>query len=175
MNKTWLIIKREYLSRVRKKTFILSTILTPLLFAGVITIVTVISIKNVRHENVAVVDPGGLFKFNLVSNKAVSYDFRTDIDTSNFIEKGYSALLIAPRSGINQSTNVQVITEKSLSRVANEQIEKDISRALENNLISNELRIDPKSIDSIKNRAEEIKVVPEKKSDLGKDTRSSFN
>jgi ABC-2 type transport system permease protein len=33
MNKTWLIIKREYLSRVRKKTFILSTILTPLLFA----------------------------------------------------------------------------------------------------------------------------------------------
>ena len=175
MNKTWLIIKREYLSRVRKKTFILSTILTPLLFAGVITIVTVISIKNVRHENVAVVDPGGLFKFNLVSNKAVSYDFRTDIDTGNFIEKGYSALLIAPRSGINQSTNVQVITEKSLSRVANEQIEKDISRALENNLISNELRIDPKSIDSIKNRAEEIKVVPEKKSDLGKDTRSSFN
>ena len=31
MNKIWIVIQREYLTRVRKKTFILSTFLTPLL------------------------------------------------------------------------------------------------------------------------------------------------
>ena len=49
MNKTWLIIKREYLSRVRKKTFILSTILTPLLFAALIAAVVFITVSNVRN------------------------------------------------------------------------------------------------------------------------------
>ena len=36
MNKTWLIIKREYLTRVRNRTFIISTFLTPLFFVGFI-------------------------------------------------------------------------------------------------------------------------------------------
>ena len=30
MNKLWLIIKREYLTRVKKRSFILATLLTPL-------------------------------------------------------------------------------------------------------------------------------------------------
>ena len=175
MNKTWLVVKREYLTRVRKKTFILSTLLTPLLFAGVITTVIIITIKNVRHEKVAVVDPDGIFKSNLESNKAVTYDFRTDIDTSNFIDKGYSALLLAPNAGINHSHNFQMITEKSLSRAANERIDKDVSRAIENNMISQELKIDPRRIDSIKNNAEKVIVDPIKKSELGKDTKSNFN
>src|SRR5205823_2839562 len=109
------------------------------------------------------------------NNKAVSYDFKTDVDTSNFIDKGYSALLLAPHTGINNTNNFQVITEKSLSRVANERIDKDVSRAIENNMISQELKIDPKKIDSIKNRAEEINIEPLKKSELGKNTKSSFN
>ena len=36
MSKVWLIIKREYFTRVRNKTFILSTILLPLFFIGFI-------------------------------------------------------------------------------------------------------------------------------------------
>ena len=59
MNKVGLIIKREYLSRVRKKTFILTTILTPLLFIGLIVAVVFITVKNVRNEKVAVVDAQG--------------------------------------------------------------------------------------------------------------------
>ena len=65
MNKTWLIIKREYLTRVRKKTFILSTLLTPLLFAGVITAIIYITVHNARNEKVAVVDPNNVFHKDL--------------------------------------------------------------------------------------------------------------
>lgn len=53
MNKTWLIIQREYVTRVRSKSFLLSTFLTPIVFAGMITAVTFISAKG--HP----VDDGG--------------------------------------------------------------------------------------------------------------------
>lgn len=46
MNKTWLIIKREYLTRVRNKTFIISTFVTPLFFVGLIGAVIYFSSKN---------------------------------------------------------------------------------------------------------------------------------
>ncbi len=50
MNKTWLIIKREYTTRVRNRTFLLSTFLTPLLFVGFITAVAYISAKTGGKE-----------------------------------------------------------------------------------------------------------------------------
>ena len=65
MNKILLVIKREYLSRVRKKTFILSTILTPLVFAGIFAAVIFITIRNISNEKVAVVDPHGYLRSNL--------------------------------------------------------------------------------------------------------------
>src|SRR5690349_4229902 len=45
MNKTWLIIKREYITRVRNKTFIISTFLTPLFFVGLIAAIAYMSPK----------------------------------------------------------------------------------------------------------------------------------
>ncbi|HEU4472687.1 MAG TPA: ABC transporter permease [Flavisolibacter sp.] len=175
MNKTWLIIKREYLSRVRKKTFLLSTFLTPILFAGVMAAVIFITVKGTRKEKVAVVDPSGIFKSNLQNSSNLTYEFQAAVDTGNFTDKGYSALLLAPRTGINNSDNIQLVTEKSLSRTASTRIERDISRALENNMISQELKVDPKRIDSIKERAGQIRVASIKKSELAKGTESNFN
>ena len=51
MNKTWLIIKREYITRVRNKTFIISTLLTPLFFVGLIMAIAYMSPKkDVKNE-----------------------------------------------------------------------------------------------------------------------------
>ena len=175
MSKVGLIIKREYLTRVRKKTFILTTILTPLLFIGMIGAVVFITAKNVRNEKLAVVDTQGVLKLNLKNSKAVSYEFRTDVDTSNFKSKGFTGILFAPRSGINQTGNFKLVTEKSLNRSANDRIDKDISRALESNMISQELKIDPLLIDSIKTRANEVKIDAVKKDELGKLTSSNFD
>jgi ABC-2 type transport system permease protein len=175
MSKVGLIIKREYLSRVRKKTFILTTILTPLLFIAMIAAVVFITAKNVRDEKLAVVDTQGILKSNLRNSKSVSYEFRNDVDTSNFKSKGFTAILFAPRSGINQTGNFKLVSEKSLNRMTNERIDKDISRALESNMISQELKIDPLLIDSIKTRASEVKIDAVKKDELGKLTSSNFD
>lgn len=163
MSKVGLIIKREYLSRVRKKTFILTTILTPLLFIGMIAAVVAITVNNATKEKVAVIDEQGILKTNLKSSEAVTYEFQAGIDTGNFKSKGFTVLLLAPHSGINQSNNFQLISQKSLSRMTNERINKDISRALESNMISQELKIDPLLIDSIRTRANTIKIDAVKK------------
>ena len=175
MSKVGLIIKREYLSRVRKKTFILTTILTPLLFIGMIAAVVFITVKNIRNERVVVVDEQGILKTNLKNSESVSYQFSNEADTSNFKAKGFTAILFAPHSGINQTANFKLVSEKSLNRMTNERIEKDISRTLESNMISQELKIDPLLIDSIKSRANEVKVDAVKKDELGKLTSSNFD
>lgn len=175
MNKIWLVIQREYLTRVRNKTFILSTILTPLGFVAIIAVVVLITVKNVRQEKVAVVDSQGVLKSNLEGSKSVSYDFATGVDTSNFAAKGYSAILLAPHSGSNNTSNFKLITEKSLSSIANNRIEDDISSALENNMISQELKVDPRRIDSIKSRADAVALETNKRGEDGGITKSNFS
>jgi len=46
MNKIWLVLKREYITRVRSKTFIISTILTPLFFVGLVAAIGYFSASN---------------------------------------------------------------------------------------------------------------------------------
>lgn len=174
MSKTLLIIKREYLSRVRKKTFILATILTPLLFAGLIAAVMFLTVKNIRHEKVAVVDPSGVLKNGLQNGDIVSYELRNDVDTGNFEKSGYSAILLPPGTNDNPSADFKIITSGSLSRFAHKQIRQDISNTIENNMISDELKVDPMRIDSIRSAAQSVGIDPVKKSEIGKSVNNNF-
>ncbi|WP_306640262.1 ABC transporter permease [Sanyastnella coralliicola] len=60
MSKVGLIIKREYLSRVRKRSFIIMTILGPLLFAGLMAVAIFAVVADSVDHKVLVVDPEGL-------------------------------------------------------------------------------------------------------------------
>ncbi|MFL3001113.1 MAG: hypothetical protein ACJZ0Y_02970 [Cytophagales bacterium] len=63
MNKVWIIFEREYLQRVQKKSFILSTLLTPLIFPLFIFI-AVLLIESDEQEirRIAVLDNSGLIE-----------------------------------------------------------------------------------------------------------------
>jgi ABC-2 type transport system permease protein len=61
MNKIVLIIQREYLTRVRKKTFIISTILFPILYLGLIFGMGYLGEKSKPKLRVAIVDSSGYF------------------------------------------------------------------------------------------------------------------
>ena len=61
MNKLWLIVKREYLTRVKRRTFILATLLTPLAFALFFVVVAVIfSYEGGSKRKIAVLDKAGI-------------------------------------------------------------------------------------------------------------------
>ncbi|MFM2117990.1 MAG: hypothetical protein RL316_1180, partial [Bacteroidota bacterium] len=61
MKKTWIIIEREYLTRVRKKTFVISTLLFPLLYVALIGGMGFIAEKSKETLTVAVIDSSGYF------------------------------------------------------------------------------------------------------------------
>ncbi|NNC84322.1 MAG: ABC transporter permease [Flavobacteriales bacterium] len=61
MHKVWLIIQREYLTRVKKKSFIIMTILGPLLFVGFIGGAFYLSLDDSREFDVVLTDSQGMF------------------------------------------------------------------------------------------------------------------
>lgn len=57
MNKIWLVIKREYLTRIRKKSFIILTLIGPILFGGIMLIPVWLSqIEDAETKTIAVVE-----------------------------------------------------------------------------------------------------------------------
>lgn len=148
MNKIWLIIKREYLTRVRNKTFILSTILLPLFFIGFIAASTYLSMKSQDKQTIAVNDGNGLFKDNFKSDEVVSYDFRTDVDAENFKAKGYSAFLNIPKTYDSRQDSISLVSDKNIGFVAEDKIKDQINSALRNKAFL-EKNINKKILDSI--------------------------
>jgi len=62
MNKILIIIQREFLKRVQKKSFILLTIATPFLMAALIFVpLWLSSVENDKQQHVAVIDPSGIY------------------------------------------------------------------------------------------------------------------
>lgn len=60
MHKLWLVIKREYLTRVRTKGFLVSTIIVPLLTVGVLVLQIITASRQVGHTlRIAVLDEAG--------------------------------------------------------------------------------------------------------------------
>jgi ABC-2 type transport system permease protein len=69
MNKTWIIAKREFLSRVKKKTFLLSTILLPLLIFGFYALIIFFSISSDKYK-LAVIDEANVFNGSIQSKNS---------------------------------------------------------------------------------------------------------
>lgn len=150
MKKIRLIIEREYLTRVRNRTFILSTILTPLFFAGLITAVTIISVKNLDQEKIAVIDAGGFFEGNLENTKTITFGFPNGVDSTNYLQKGYTAILYPP---LGDNKNYRLISKKQIGIIAEEHLEKQINKSLQNNLLKSKYNIDTKQMEAERKKA----------------------
>src|SRR5712691_8869599 len=91
MRKIWLIIRREYLTRVRKRTFIISTLLFPLLYILLIFGTGYIAEKSRQNLTVAVIDSSGYFTEsaiahqNILDNNSTLSLIRNETDKTNVI------------------------------------------------------------------------------------------
>jgi ABC-2 type transport system permease protein len=148
MNKIWLVIKREYLTRVRNKTFILSTILLPLFFIGFIFASAYFSIKSEDKQKIAVVDENGIFKNNFQSDKVITYEFPTDVNTTNFKEKGYTAFLYIPKNYESKKDSISLVSIKQLGIDAEDKVKVQLNNAIRDQAFLQN-NIDKKILDSI--------------------------
>ena len=74
MNKIGLIIKREYLTRVRKRSFLIMTFLGPILMAAIYIIPIMLALNSsTDHLRVAVVDDSRWFESSFKSNEAHTF------------------------------------------------------------------------------------------------------
>ena len=154
MNKIWLVIKREYLTRVRNRTFILSTILLPLFFIGFIFASAYFSISSHEKQNIAVADSNGIFRNSFKSDDLITYEFPSDVNAENFKEKGYSAYLKIPGNYGSTTDSISLISTKQLGIETEDKIKDQIDEAIKNQAFLKN-NIDKKLLDSINKINEE--------------------
>jgi ABC-2 type transport system permease protein len=101
MSKVGLIIKREYVTRVRKKSFIIMTILGPLLFAGIFAAVFLLNKVDNEKHTIVVVDKSHLFEGRFKSNEHLTFIYENEsVDSLRAKSKdlGYFGVLFIPAS-----------------------------------------------------------------------------
>lgn len=73
MNKILLVIRREYLTRVKKPSFWVLTIVVPILIALLYAIPILLAAKPLEHSNVLVVDDSGIFERSFQNTDNITY------------------------------------------------------------------------------------------------------
>lgn len=134
-NKTGLIISREYLTRVKKKSFLLITILVPLIIIAFYAVIIMISINgSTDKQKIAVIDEAGLITSDSTA-KADGLVFVQNETEAGFIKKykaqGYDAFLYIPKFDINDPKNFRLHSSASASLTLIKNTEKKLNRAIE--------------------------------------------
>ncbi len=117
MNKISIIIQREYVTRVRKKSFIIMTLLTPLLMAMIFVIpALVMSNDDKDFKKIAVIEDGSdLFNGVIPDTKDTDFEYvNDDVNElkSTFEQKGYYGILYISPQIIDTPNAIQLISKK---------------------------------------------------------------
>jgi ABC-2 type transport system permease protein len=135
MQKIWIIIQREYTSRVKNKRFLLVTFLVPLLMVGLIVGSAYFSFKGTEERKIAVVDPNGFFKDKLKNSNQLKFEFSSGVDTSNYQAKGYTDILLMPLFEGNKKADYILRSKKSMGFTLQETISNKINTAIEDRML----------------------------------------
>jgi ABC-2 type transport system permease protein len=138
MNKISIIIKREYLTRVRKKSFIIMTILAPVLMAAIIIVPTLLMVNQEQDfKKIAVIeDNSDLFKGAIKNTDNLEFIYLENVklnDLQNSFEKaGYYGILYISPEIVNTSNAIQLLSKKQppigLLQYIESSLEKEIER-----------------------------------------------
>ena len=146
MNKTLLIIQREYLNKVKKKSFLLMTILGPLIFGGLIVGIAFIAANDDTHHHILVADSlGNLIDDEVIAfekagvdrprfrNSAkISFDFRKGVvDPAEELKTGIYTGVIQLSDISYTDGKVELFAEKTPSMTVQNRIASDVEDALE--------------------------------------------
>lgn len=164
MNKIALVAKREFLTRVQKKTFLLTTIGVPLLIFAFYAAIIFFSVKSTDNYKVAVVDVANVFDGNIDNSKSTEVVFSfVQEDTASLHKKleakTFDAYLYIPAGfTINGNSNDSLLfrSAKTVGLVTREKIQKRIGNALEEKRLLS-MNISKAQLDSIQEEKNVIK------------------
>tara|TARA_B100000768_G_scaffold66136_1_gene63580 strand:+ start:5414 stop:6670 length:1257 start_codon:yes stop_codon:yes gene_type:complete len=125
MNKLYLIMRREYLSRVRKKSFLIMTIITPFIMSVIFVLPILISQNDESSRSLAIIDENSLVDNFFDDSKNIEFDTFNNSQSYNaaFLDQ-YDAILVVPKS-LDQTFEIHSSQQISLS------LQQDITNVLE--------------------------------------------
>ncbi len=136
MNKILLILQREYLTRVRKKSFLIMSILGPILIAGVYLVPAWLAATSSDEMIIKVLDESRLFQGQFEDSEDLQFLYTTDgqLDESKqelLEDKGYGALLYIPAIDLDNPEGITIFSPESISAVTENDIRRSIERKIE--------------------------------------------
>ena len=160
MNKIWLIIQREYLTRVKKKSFLVTTLLVPLLMAAITFAMVYMATKSEQKQAIAVIDESGVFTNKLDSSSSYSIKYiqgNVSTDKKELLEKNECDILLHIYPFINgRPDSIHMYKDGGVSLSAKEFISSDLNTIFQMKQMQDE-GIDKAKIDSINNTDLSIK------------------
>ena len=159
MNKLWLIVKREYLSRVTRRAFILGTFLTPLGIGALIYFnIKLASYKDDNFQNIAVRDESGILtqapenqtNIHFTLSKEPLEDLKTQVVTHK-----YDGVLVIPKIAdpMAKRFTLKYYSDDKLGESMSGDIEDKVSESIKKYKIGI-LQLDTSKIAALKTRIE---------------------
>ena len=154
MNKIGLIIKREYLTRVRKRSFIIMTFLGPILLAAIYIIPIMLALHSGNdHLRVAVVDESHWFEDRFTENKEHSFVLmpRQPIDSvKEMVKTGvFDMALYVPPTQLNIPSNAIVYSIRQVPIEVETYIRNVMKKEIEDQKLMAK-GVDPEIVSAVK-------------------------
>lgn len=139
MKNIFLITRREYLTQVKKKSFVILTLLAPIMMIGFGALIAFMFKANESSNTFNVIDKSGIFVNELKSDKAIKYVFVSKENeralTSTLKEMtGIDGLLIIPELKNNNfdelENNAQLLINKKIGFDTKTNVVADLSRII---------------------------------------------
>lgn len=135
MNKTTIIIQREYLSRVRKKSFIVMSILGPLLFAAMMVLPAwFASMEDTNEKQIAVIDQTGLYDKAIPDAAFAKFTYLGATDESAFKlqyqDKGFVAYVVIDADLLDHPDAIKMVSDAQITMDMREHVERNLKMVL---------------------------------------------
>lgn len=139
MNNLGIIIKREYLTRVKKRSFLLLTFLGPLFFAALMIAPSLLMLRSEKMESkkaIVVLDESGMFDGKIENTDANTFIYENEnanIDSlKKFVFDGiYDAFLYIPSTSLNIPVNAKLYSDKQIPMTLSSHIEREMKQVVE--------------------------------------------
>lgn len=132
-SKIGIIVRREYLERVRKKSFIITTLLMPVIMLALMVAPALIAMFAEGSETkVAVVDDSGRIAPMLESTDALLITVVNEPLDSARADKSFDAVAYIPADILDRGSSMQLYTNEASSMAVESELTRQVDRAIEN-------------------------------------------
>lgn len=146
MNKIWLIIKREYWTRVRRKSFIITTLLAPLGILAIMGFQVLVITQSMDKKTILVKDESAYFsngKGQIKFPDSNNIFFKGSDESLNelkltYLDKGYDGILYIPDLNLKNPNGVEYLSDRPLGIATRTMIEQKMAKMLQDEKIKNE-------------------------------------